>query len=325
MNRQRKIRFGDGEHSYWQSYSDMMAALMLVFILIIAITLFIYKQKTTDLELTKIELNSATEDLEIYRSEIESQNEELKNSLDELQLAYDQARKTEQELQSAYSKAQMTEKELTNAYLEIAQAKSDLAAAYESIDATKAELSATKSELADIVGVRTDIISQLQTKFKNSTMKVDPQTGSITFSSDLLFSYGSANLSESSKESLKTVIPTYLDVLLQDQFKDYIAEIIIEGHTDTSGSYEGNLELSSKRAYAVADFCMDKSNGLAPDKIESLRSLLTVNGRSFSNPIYSKTNPSKIDMNASRRVEIKFRLKEDEMINKITEILNKEE
>lgn len=324
MNRKYKMRFSEGEHSYWQSYSDMMAALMLIFILIIAITLSIYKQKTTDLEMTKIQLNSATEDLEIYRSEIEASNEELKNSLIELQDAYNKARETEQELQSVYSKAQLTEEELANAYMEIAQAKSDLAAAYEAMDATKAELSATKDELANIVGIRANIIGELQSKFNNSSMKVDPQTGSIAFSSDVLFSYGSAKLTESSKDSLKTVIPTYLDVLLQDQFKDYLAEIIIEGHTDTSGTYNMNLELSSKRANAVADFCLDEKNGLTKEQIALLRSVLTVNGRSYSSPIYSDANKKEIDMAASRRVEIKFRLKEDEMIDKISEILNKQ-
>jgi len=323
MNKSHKIRFGDSEHSYWQSYSDMMAALMLIFILIIAITLSIYKQKTTDLEQTKIELNSAREDLEVYRAEIEQSNEELANSLLELQDAYNKTRETEQQLQSALSKAQLTETELANAYMEISQAKSDLAAAYETMDATKNELSATKTELANIVGIRADIIGELQSKFENSTMRVDPQTGSIAFSSDVLFAYGSAKLTKDSENTLKSVIPTYLDVLLQDQFKDYIAEIIIEGHTDTAGTYEANLELSSKRAYAVADFCLDEKNGLSKDKINKLRSVLTINGRSFSSPIYSKTNPQKIDMAASRRVEIKFRLKEDEMINKITEILNK--
>ena len=117
----------------------------------------------------------------------------------------------------------------------------------------------------------------------------------------------------------------YLDVLLQDSFRDYIAEIIIEGHTDTDGSYEMNMELSHGRAYSVAKFCMDPRNGLAEDKIEQLRGLLTVNGRSYSNPIYEKDAAGNatqdIDMAASRRVEIKFRLKEDEMIEKIAEVL----
>jgi len=310
MSRQNNTRFEESEHSYWQSYSDMMAALMLIFILIIAITLSIYKQKTTDLEKTKLELNSAMENLEDYKAEIDASNEELANSLDELR--------------KVSSKAQLTESELNSAYMEIEQAKSDLAAAYEQMDATKAELSATKSELADIVGIRTDIIGELQSKFNNSSMKVDPQTGSIALSSDVLFDFGSANLKTSSKESLKSVIPLYLDVLLQDQYKDYIAEIIIEGHTDTKGTYKDNLELSSKRAAAVADFCLNEKNGLSKEELEKLQSILTVNGRSFSNPVYVDGNSEKIDMEASRRVEIKFRLKEDEMINKINEILDKE-
>lgn len=50
MKNRRKKREAFGEHSYWQSYSDMMAALLLVFVLIIAITLAIYRQKTVDLD-----------------------------------------------------------------------------------------------------------------------------------------------------------------------------------------------------------------------------------------------------------------------------------
>jgi len=49
-----------------------------------------------------------------------------------------------------------------------------------------------------------------------------------------------------------------------------------------------------------------------------------VNGRSFSEPIYKNGNAGEVDMAASRRVEIKFRLKEDEMIEKISEIISRE-
>ena len=198
--------------------------------------------------------------------------------------------------------------------------KDELDAAYLEIENAKAELAYTKTELKNIVGIRTDIIGELQTKFNNSGMKVDPQTGSITFSSDVLFEYGKANLTKSSKQELQKIIPVYLSVLLQDAYKDYIAEIIIEGHTDTSGTYQTNVELSSERAMSVADFCLDEKNGLNETQIARLQNLLTVNGRSFSAPIY-KSNSTDIDMDASRRVEIKFRLKEDEMITKIAEVL----
>ena len=70
MTRRYRKREAFEEPSYWQSYSDMMAALLLIFILIIAITLAIYKQKTTDLEQTQIELNAAKQKLDIASEEL---------------------------------------------------------------------------------------------------------------------------------------------------------------------------------------------------------------------------------------------------------------
>ena len=301
----RRNREAFAEHSFWQSYSDMMAALLLIFILIIAITLAIYRQKTEDLEQTRLKLNSAQEqldaarvDLENSRLEIEASNRELAASLAELQQAYDQAA--------------LTKEELNKAYLEIENAQR--------------ELETTKSELQDIIGVRTDIIGALQDAFDNSTaMTVDAQTGAITFSADVLFQFNSSTLTRNSRETLREVIPTYLGVLLQDQYREYIAEIIVEGHTDTNGTYQSNLILSGDRARAVARFCLDADNGLSKEQIGYLQEILTVNARSFSKPIYetdgSGQPTDKVDMDASRRVEIKFRLKEDEMIEKISAVL----
>ncbi|MBQ6788383.1 MAG: OmpA family protein [Lachnospiraceae bacterium] len=317
MRNKRRNREAFAEHSFWQSYSDMMAALLLIFILMIAITLAIYKQKTIDLDQTKLdyavaqqeldnaqkELSDAQKELDIAKLDLESSRLEIEQSNQELAASL-------AELQQAYDKAALTQQELNNAYLEIQSAQQ--------------ELEVTKSELQDIVGIRTDIIGALQSTFHNSSMTVDAQTGSIMFSSDVLFRYNSANLTNESKETLQEVIPIYLDVLLQDQYRNYIAEIIIEGHTDTDGSYQSNMELSYKRANAVAKFCLDKKNGLSEEEIEQLQMLLTVNGRSYSDPIYEVDNADEIDMAASRRVEIKFRLKEDEMIEKIAAILEQE-
>ena len=314
MRNNRRKREAFAEHSFWQSYSDMMAALLLIFILIIAITLAIYKQKTNDLEQTRLDLSAAQEQLDAARADLENSKTDLELSNQELEASL-------AELQQAYDQAALTEEELNKAYLEIADARQELAT--------------TKSELQDIVGIRTDIIAALQSAFNHSGMTVDAQTGSITFSSDVLFRYNSATLTSDSKNSLKEVIPMYLRVLLQEEYRDYIAEIIIEGHTDTDGGYKGNMELSYNRAKAVADFCLNEKNGLTETEIEQLQQLLTVNGKSCSDPIYQKdasgadtmasgAYATEIDMAASRRVEIKFRLKEDEMIEKISGILSQE-
>lgn len=307
MKSRKRNREAFAEHSFWQSYSDMMAALLLIFILIIAITLAIYKQKTVDLEQTELELNAAQEQLELAAIDLENSRIEIEKSNQDLALSL-------AELQKAYDQAALTQDELNKAYLEIANAQN--------------ELTATKTELQNIVGIRTDIIGALQSTFNNSSMTVDAQTGSITFSSDVLFRYNSATLTEESQKTLKEIIPMYLDVLLQEQYRAYIAEIIIEGHTDTDGGYQSNMQLSYNRANSVAKFCLNEKNGLSETEIEQLQTLLTVNGRSYSEPIYKKDasgNPTQeIDMASSRRVEIKFRLKEDEMIEKIAGILARE-
>ena len=103
-------------------------------------------------------------------------------------------------------------------------------------------------------------------------------------------------------------------------FSPYVAEIIIEGHTDTDGGYMYNLQLSQNRAFAVVSYCLDENNHFLSDsQLEELRVLLTANGRSWSAPVYAADGT--VDMQASRRVEIKFRLKDEEMMNQIAEML----
>lgn len=318
MKNKQRNRGAFAEFGYWQSYSDMMAALLLIFILIIAITLAVYRQKNSDLERSEHDLGLARQEIEDAQKLLHNAQQELEIAKVDLENSRVEIEKSNQELafslaqlQQAYDEAALTRDELNNAYLEIENARQ--------------ELTNTQQELENIVGIRTDIIGALQSAFNNSNMSVDTQTGSITFSSDVLFSYNSAALTTESRNTLKEVIPAYLDVLLQDRFREYIAEIIIEGHTDTDGSYISNMELSYQRAYSVAKFCIDTKNGLSKEKIEQLTKLLTVNGRSWSQPVYVKdgqgNNTSRVDMAASRRVEIKFRLKEDEMIEKIDAIL----
>ncbi len=84
-----------------------------------------------------------------------------------------------------------------------------------------------------------------------------------------------------------------------------------------------NLELSQERALSVARFCLDEDNVvLKPDELEDLKPILTANGRSYSDPIYDESG--NVDSDASRRVEFKFRLKDEEMIDDMIDILNAE-
>ena len=98
------------------------------------------------------------------------------------------------------------------------------------------------------------------------------------------------------------------------EIKDNLDKIIIEGHTNSDGDYLYNLELSQKRALSVMKFLL----ALQPENENELQRYVTANGRSETDLIITNTKENKF---ASRRIEIKFRLKNDEAISEISRML----
>lgn len=197
---------------------------------------------------------------------------------------------------------------------------------YEAKQAELAEkeqiIASQQSQIDTIIGVRGDLVGALSKEFSGNdlSVKVDAQSGAITFDSTLLFGYNDDELQEQGKNFLADFLPKYFSVLLSDDFAPYVAEIIIEGHTDTDGEYMYNLQLSQNRAFAVVSYCLDENNHfLTNDQLSELRVLLTANGRSWSSPVYASDGT--VDKSASRRVEIKFRLKDEEMMSQISSML----
>ena len=81
-----------------------------------------------------------------------------------------------------------------------------------------------------------------------------------------------------------------------------------------------NLSLSQQRAYSVAEYCLSGEQNILPvPMLNDLRTIMTANGKSFSSPVYN--DDGQVDAARSRRVEIKFRLQDEEMISKLQEIL----
>ena len=193
--------------------------------------------------------------------------------------------------------------------------EAELAEQAENIDQQQGQIDA-------ILGVRSELIDALKAEFADSDYQitVDPQTGAIVFDSSLLFEKDKYVLRKEGEEFLNAFLPQYFAILLSNSFSPYVAEIIVEGHTDTDGGYMYNMQLSQNRALAVAAYCLDEKYGLLTEtELNDLRGLLTANGRSWSSPVYAEDGS--VDMSASRRVEIKFRLKDDEMMAQLAEIL----
>ena len=329
--RSRARRSGDNG-SYWISYSDMMASLLLVFIMAICLCIYQYynllevktkelgeqqaaldaaqltlTQQQTDLETTRVELMGKEEQLATIQIQLDTQAAELSAA---------QLKLNEQETQNNTLLAQIVLKEA-----DLADQQNKIAAMQIVLAAQEEELAGYQLQLQDILGVRTKIVRELSDALSAARIsaKVDGNTGDIVLDSTLMFEVNSSDLSPEGYAQLNRLIPVYLGVLMRDEYKDYVAEIIVEGHTDSTGSYERNLELSQERAMHVAMHCLNM-NTLTAQQKEQLKDIIVAQGRSNSNPIYDAYGVE--DQQRSRRVEIKFRLKDAEMIQQMSSILS---
>jgi flagellar motor protein MotB len=100
--------------------------------------------------------------------------------------------------------------------------------------------------------------------------------------------------------------------------KIWFKRVVVEGFTDTDGSYLYNLDLSLKRAQSVVCALLDSSatNKLDSEQQKRVRELFLVGGFSFNSAKESKT--------ASRRVELRLdfqTIEESELTSKDASVL----
>ena len=270
----KKRKSGDGGFNVWRSYSDVMAGVLLLFILIMSLTLF-QAQKS-------------------YDESIQERDEKLTALAQTL---------AEQEAKLKEQQALLNQQQMD-------------------LDEKTTQLSEQQTKIDNIIGVKAEVVEALQKEFQKNNINVnlDSQTGALTLDASVLFDVDESELTDAGKEALRNVLPIYCKVLMEDTYKNYLAEIIIDGYTDTDGDYAYNLELSQQRSLAVAQYLLDiQGEFLTEDQSLNLQDYLTVNGHSMANPILDADG--NVDKEASRRVEVKFRLKDDEMIEELSKIM----
>lgn len=330
-------RQGGDSGSFWISYSDLMSAIVLVFVLILFYCMYQYfdmlEVKTAELlrqsglldeqqaALTQSEqdLSSAQAALDQKQSELDAQSQKL----------------TEAEQASLAQQAKLLLQEQTLAALQdkLNQQETQLAAQQSQLDeatrqqqATQAQLENQQAQLDKLVGVRAELVSSLINALAASNLSgasVD-DSGAIVFDTSMMFDTNKYTLKDVGKAFLNSFIPSYLSVLMSEEYAPYVSQIIIEGHTDTSGSFLNNMTLSQNRAYAVLEYILsDEFTGIPLASKKRLEQIVTVNGRSYSDPVYRADGT--VDMNASRRVVIKFRMNDEEMVNQMLELLSQDE
>ena len=159
----------------------------------------------------------------------------------------------------------------------------------------------SEEELSRLLAERQAILEELQKAFEQAEIhvEIDPNGGKVTMDSSILFDVDEATISEEGKDYLNRFLEVYGAVVMDEKYADTISEIQVEGHTDTDGSYDHNLELSEKRADYVMKYCLE----VCP----KLEGKISAKGCSYDNPIYDAEG--NVDKAASRRVVFKFKLR----------------
>lgn len=134
-------------------------------------------------------------------------------------------------------------------------------------------------------------------------VNINEKTGKITLNNGILFDVDSAELSEEGKKYLDQLFSVLNKVLIEDGYEEFLDEIIVEGHTDSTGDYETNQELSEERAMAVDDYCYEN------ELYFHVANYLDPVGRSCDELIYDENGNE--DRDASRRVVFKITLDAD--------------
>ena len=324
-----------GSSVQWLSFSDLMSALLLIFILIM---FYIMYQYFDMYEINMAEIARQQYDLDQANASLDEQRTKLTDA--EAQMVAQQIRlnAAQADLEDAQSILSAQQEELNSAQSLLQEKEDEIAAQKEQLDALSIQLGDQQTQidaqqralddqqqqLEALVGLRTRIITSLSDALKaaNISAQVDPTNGSIALESDVLFELGKYDLSDRGERFIDRFLPVYLDVLFSDEYRAYVSEIIIEGHTDSLGTYIDNLELSQQRALAVASYVLDDGyHAISADQKRQLRAVATANGRSFSDPVLDANGNE--DMDASRRVVFKFRLTDEQMIQQLKNILEK--
>lgn len=193
------------------------------------------------------------------------------------------------------------------------------------------EFKATKEELY------AELKNEFKDDFKQWQVELDKDL-SIKFTNpDVLFESGETTIRPYFASILDKFLPRYFNVLLQDKYKDKIAEIRIEGHTDTVPLYKydkdpyiANVVLSQLRATEVLKYFrkMDYYKKLSVESKLRLQFLITANGLSYGRTLdddrqltYNSQKP--INNAFSRRVEFRIITTSEKLVQKVIDELNK--
>jgi chemotaxis protein MotB len=181
-------------------------------------------------------------------------------------------------------------------FLTLSKMQRDVAGARATVEANQHAVSIAAASMGDM----------------GSSLHFDPKTQTLTMDAQVLFGYASDVLRPEASATINAVATQFLPGLLADSATNQrLQEIVVEGHTDTVGSYMSNLDLSQRRALSVMRALV--ANEASPYGAR-IKELITASGRSEVEPRYIN---GVYDAAQSRRIELRIRFRDNELLKRI--------
>jgi chemotaxis protein MotB len=189
------------------------------------------------------------------------------------------------------------------------------------IAASQAELDALRARLSNIALLRVEVLEKVKQAIEAVLTKNPPPSaagtlapgqplvrigdnGNIVINEGLVFEFNSFAIKPSGTPLLDTLARALESVLDDEEVREYVDTIVVQGHTDERGTGGFNRELSAKRANAVLDYVF-KANPQLEKKYASY----------FASSAFSKFRPldpaeNEVAYERNRRIEISVVLKD---------------
>jgi chemotaxis protein MotB len=207
-----------------------------------------------------------------------------------------------------------SERELRSVQAEVLAGKAELAASQSRLreqqmvvaDSNR-QLGTLRTQLQSIAVLRLSVLEKLKTAIETQLGRTSPTSGQIAtignngdiaVNESLVFEYNSYAIKKQAKPFLDSLAKALGNLLADDQVRENIDTVVIQGHTDERGSASFNWDLSAKRATAVLDYLFQSNKTLA----DTYGSYFAASAFSKFRPI----NPAKAEAayQQNRRIEI---------------------
>lgn len=164
---------------------------------------------------------------------------------------------------------------------------------------TQKVASAEDNRKHDILEVCTSIRSQMASV---GHVVIDCQDNRISFGEAGRFATNNYKLPNEANEALAKLLPVVLEAADSRLGRKWMKQVVVEGSTDTVGSYLYNLHLSLERSEWVMCLLTDPKKNtdlhLSPEQLGRVRQLFLAGGVSFNN--------QRATADESRRVEMRM-------------------